>query len=164
MVKKCVPISGMFLMAVVIQAAISQRVGPCEDSREYVPPHPGAIVVPPLMVRQIFGRAVIEAGETVITDERVTPACLSLFKEESHHFVASVPVNKRGGFKFPRVAPGKYRLVARSPGLCTGNTSVEVTTSGADRGRKGIVVHFRIRNIDDCTYADYDSKSDPGNN
>jgi len=98
----------------------------------------------------------------VITGKKVTPACLSLFTDDTHRFVATVQVDSRGLFRFRTVTPGKYCLVARSPGLCTGNTRLEVTTSPVDRGRKGIVVHFRIPQIDTCSYADYDTKTDRG--
>jgi len=157
--RKCLRIAAMFLMSTVAQAAIAQDVGPCQEAKQYSPPEPGLHVeVPPLVVRRVFGRAVIEGDGKLISGYKVTPACVSLFTEESHRFVASVPLDKSRRFTFRGVVPGKYRLVARSPGLCTGNTSIEVTPLRAGRGKNGIVVHFRVRAIDDCTYADYGSK------
>ena len=160
--RKCLRIAGMFLMGAVAQAAIAQDAGPCQEAKQYSSPQPGLHVeVPPLVVRRVFGRAIIEAGGTVITGNKVTPACMSLFMDDSHRFVASVAVDSRGVFRFNTVAPGNYRLIARSPGLCTGNTLIKVTTASVDRGRKGIVVHFRIRQTDTCSYADYDTKDAP---
>jgi hypothetical protein len=144
--------------AVVVQASLAQEAGPCQQSKEYAGPYPGLIAAPPLLVPRVFGRALIDARGKVIPGSKLGPACLSLFTADSHQFVASVRTDKRGQFQFPAVAPGRYRLVARAPGLCTGNISIEVTPSHAKRGRRGIVLYFRIAEIDSCTDADYDTK------
>jgi hypothetical protein len=149
----------MFLIVVTIMVlpAIAQEKGPCQRAEEYAPREPGMNVeAAALRVQRVFGRAIIEGENTVITGDKVTPACMSLFTEDSHRFVASVALDNRGNFNFGTVRPGNYRLVARSPGLCTGNTKVQVTASRVGRGKNGILVHFRIHNVDDCTFADYD--------
>lgn len=162
--RTCFRIAGILLLGAVTQAGVAQAPGPCQDAKQYSPPVPTLHVeVPPLIVNRVFGRAIIEAGETVITGDGVTPACISLFTDDAHRFVASAAVDSRGLFRFCAVAPGKYRLVARSPGLCTGNTQIEVTTSSVDKGKKGILVHLRIRGIDTCSYADYGTKTDLSN-
>ena len=154
-------ITEILLLGAVTQIGIAQQgPGPCRDAEQYSPPVASLHAeVPPLMVNRVFGRAIIEAGETVITGDKVTPACISLFTDDSHRFVASVAVDSRGLFRFRSIPPGRYRFVARSPGLCTGNTQIEVTTSSVDKAKNGILVHFRIREIDSCSYADYETKT-----
>lgn len=119
---------------------------------------------PPLLVNRVFGRAKINAGEVVIAGARVAPACLSLFTDDdTHRYVASVPLDSRGRFRFPSVPPGRYRLVERSLGLCTGNTRIEVTTWHVKEGKKGILVVFNVRMVDTCSGAMYDTKIDEKN-
>ncbi|PYV35176.1 MAG: hypothetical protein DMG22_03245 [Acidobacteria bacterium] len=154
----CLRIAGVFLIGVAAQAAMAQSTAPCRSAHEYSPPDPSTIVVPPLIVRQVFGRAVVEAGEKVIIGEKVAPGCISLFTDDTHRFVAGVPVDSRGLFRFGAVPPGRYRLVSKSPALCTGNSLIEVITGPAAKGKRGILVHFRIRKVDYCSYADYDRK------
>jgi hypothetical protein len=157
---KCVRMALTSFILLAGTSALAQKSGPCQHAEDYSPPEPGLLaVVPALRVQRVFGRAVIEAKEALVPVNEMGGACLSLFTEEKHRFVASVPVDSRGRFEFRGIAPGKYRLIARSPGFCTGNALVEVTSSGVKRGKNGVFVHFRIHEIDACTYADYDGKA-----
>ena len=130
---------------------------PCRKAEQYPDPEPVNMVYPgSLVLGRVYGRAVIQAGERIYPGSQLRgEACLSLFTENSHKFVATVPVDKSGRFEFSGVPPGSYRLVARSPGFCTGNIPVRVSGS---RKSKRILVFFQGPAIDVCTTADYDHK------
>ena len=156
--EKQLPITAVLWIAVLVQASLAQGGRACQDSKEYVPPYPGLLEAPPLVVHRVFGRAAIDARGKVIPWSKLDSGCLSLFTGDTHQFVASALIDERGRFQFPAVGPGKYRLVARAPGFCTGNISIQVTPSRVKPTRRGIVLYFRIAEIDSCTDADYDSK------
>lgn len=80
-------------------------------------------------------------------------ACLVLFTEKDHKLVTSVRADADGRFEFKNVAPGRYRLLARAEGLCTANIPVEIVKPSRHR-RAGILVHFRARGIDTCSYGE----------
>lgn len=154
----------IILIFAIAQGATPQDTPPCENADQYSPVSPGVLDLPPLLVNRVFGRAIIHAGEVVIAGARVAPACLSLFTDDdTHRYVASVPLDSRGRFRFRSVPPGRYRLVERSPGLCTGNSRVEVTTSHVKEGRKGILVVFNVQAVDTCSGAMYDTKTEDEN-
>ena len=71
-----------------------------------------------------------------------------LFTETDHQLVASVTADSRGRFEFIHVKPGRYRLVARYDGFCTGNIPIEVVKP---HRRGEIVIYFRSRGIDYCS-------------
>lgn len=156
-------IVGALLLAVLAQAGGFRKVGPCRHLEQYAPPDPATILVPPLVVRQVYGRAVVEARDKVIPINEVGGVCLSLFTEKTHRFVANTTADKHGRFRFPVNSPGEYRLVSRARGFCTGNTRIEVVSSKEARGKAGVLVHIRIHEVDGCSYADYDHKAEHPN-
>jgi len=158
----CASFVGALLLAISVQARIPQQAGRCQHPEAYTPPDPATILVRPLVVRRVYGRAIVEAKDDIIPVEDVGGACLSLFTEETHRFVAATSTDKHGHFVFPIVQPGRYRLVSRSRGFCTGNTRIEVVTSTKGTRNSGILVHIRIHEVDGCSYAGYDTEDSAG--
>ena len=158
--KMCIGAVGTLLIAIFVLGRIPLEAGCCQHPEKYTPPAPAAILVPPLVVHQVQGRAIVDARNKVIPISEVGGACMSLFTEKTHQFVASTATDKRGRFSFPDVAPGRYRLVARSKGFCTGNTRIEVVTSTEGVGKARILVHIRVHEVDGCSFAEYDKRTD----
>lgn len=156
MMKRAVGIVGVLSVGLLAQASSTRKVAPCEHPEQYSRPGPGIVSNPPLRVWRVFGRAIVEARDRVIPVDQVGGACISLFTDEGHRFVASTTTDKYGRFKFSPVPPGIYRLVARATGFCTGNTRVEVVASSEGKTKVGLLVHIRVPNVDDCSYSDYD--------
>ena len=151
-------IVGTLLIPMLAHARMPQQAGRCQHPETYSPPDPATILVRPLVVRRVYGRAIVEARDRVIPVNEVGGVCLSLFTEQTHRFVASTSTNRRGSFAFPVLPTGMYRLVSRSRGFCTGNTRIEVVTPAKNIRKLGILVHIRVHEVDGCSYADYDSK------
>jgi hypothetical protein len=108
----------------------------------------------PLAVSHVRGRAVRMYRDGHLSQD-IGPASLSLFTADSHKFVTSATTDQDGRFDFGTVPPGRYRLVARSIGFCTGNIPIDVGRQPWHRHRR-IVIFFRISEIDICTSGDYD--------
>jgi len=105
----------------------------------------------PLKVRAVAGTTAIQVGPPVQgapIDPGVPGACFILFTESDHKVIASAKSDRDGNFKIPDVAPGRYRLIARSDGLCTANIPIEVVKSSR---HESIVVYFRASAIDVCS-------------
>lgn len=147
------------LFALVIPIAYSQESSPCRDAERYPAPEPVSLIeTGPLVVRHVFGRAVIQSRRKTIPGSELHDACMSLFTVDSHKFVASARIDKRGHFEFSAVRPGEYRLIARALGFCTGNKAIRVTSSASAPSNRGIIVYFRLLEIDSCTTVEYDCK------
>jgi len=137
--------------------AFAGQAAPCGKASAYPGPEPGLLAtVAPLTVRRVEGRAVVDTQTRNIPVDQLGEACLSLFTEDGHRFVASAATDGRGHFAFPPVPPGRYRLVARMADLCTSKTLIEVDRTGKAKGLP-ILVHFRVRQVDVCSYANYDT-------
>jgi hypothetical protein len=146
------------LLLVAMQAR-PQAAEPCRDAQNYPGPEPVNIAENgALRVGLVYGRVVVQARTRHPGSSLHGDACLTLFTEKSHAYVASVQINAAGRFAFGRVAPGGYRLVARSPGFCTGNIPIRVTSS---RRKRRILVIFQGPAIDDCTTGGYDLGGPP---
>ncbi len=104
----------------------------------------------PLKVQAVEGTTIIEVGTT--HQQGAAGACLVLFTEGDHKLLASASADSNGRFELKDIKPGRYRLVARSEGLCTANIPLQVVKpSGRRRGE--IIVHFRARGVDTCSYG-----------
>jgi hypothetical protein len=106
----------------------------------------------PLKVRAVRGKGVVEVSDKSQPGRAVPGACLSLFTEKEHMFLASVVADPKGQFQFDAVPPGRYRLVARADAFCIANIPLEILRSS--RKRAEILVHFRFTGIDTCSYGD----------
>ena len=106
----------------------------------------------PLKVRAVRGTGIVEVGDKTQPGRAVPGACLSLFTEKKHKFLASVVADSKGQFRFDAVPPGRYRLVARANAFCVANIPLEVVRSS--RKKAEILVHFRPGGIDTCSYGD----------
>ena len=134
----------------------SQEPGQCAGADKYPDPEPVSLVgTRPMVLQRVSGVAVIRAGDRMISASQLHGACLSLFTADSHKFIGSAPVDKRGHFEFGTVPPGDYRLVARAPGFCTGNDAVRVKIPKIGRASRSLVVYFQPHAIDTCTTAEY---------
>jgi len=111
--------------------------------------------IDPLVVGRVMGRAARQGPEGQTSPDEKPAGCLSLFTADSHEFVKSAKTNRDGKFDFGEVPPGSYRLIARSPGFCTGNIPVKVVRLPRYQNRS-IVVLFRLASTDVCTCAVYD--------
>jgi hypothetical protein len=114
----------------------------------------------PLSIRILSGKVFDQIGEDPVQVHAPIPgACLGLFTETDHRLIASAPADDRGNFRFARVSPGQYRLVARDPQnvFCLANARVRIVDwpGGGALKRKHLVVHLRPAGIDSCSYADY---------
>jgi uncharacterized surface anchored protein len=104
----------------------------------------------PLKIHAIRGTNLIQVGSE--KQPGAPGACFVLFTESDHKLVARVKAGPDGHFELKDVAPGRYRLIARLNGFCTANIPVEVAKSS--RRKTEIVVHFRPRGIDTCSYGE----------
>jgi hypothetical protein len=77
---------------------------------------------------------------------------LGLFTESTHQLIATVRADETGHFEFKHVKAGRYRLVATAEGLCTANVPLIVLSSA--RHKEIIIVHFRPRGMDSCSYGE----------
>ncbi len=146
----------VILLVAASGIALSQETDKCVGADKYPEPEPVSLLERgPLVLQHVSGIAVIRVGEGTIPPSHLYGACLSLFTADSHKFVASVPVDRRGTFAFGKIATGDYRLVERAPGLCTGNDAVRVEARKTSGKRRAIIVYFRPHEVDTCTTADY---------
>ena len=144
------------LCALVSGVALAQQAPPCADAEKYEAVHFG-VDAKPLILSRIHGRTVVQAptGE-IRVNELPEGVCLSLFTADSHRFLRSTGVNGKGHFDFGPVPPGRYRLIARARGFCTGNVAVKVSAPPAPRHSRSMIVLFQIAQLDVRTGADYD--------
>lgn len=156
MSRMCLALVSVFLSIVAGNLAFSQKTGPCARADRYPDPEPvNLIETGPMVLQRVSGVAVIRAGGKTITASQLHGACLSLFTADSHKFIASAPVDRRGHFEFGTVPPGDYRLVARAPGFCIGNDPVRIKIPKGARTGRTIIVYFQLLGIDTCTTAEY---------
>jgi len=99
----------------------------------------------PLRVQRIRGTAVDFNGVVI------PGACILLFSESGHKFIASVESGKDGGFALSDVSPGAYRLVSRYDNFSVANARVDV---GRFSGRRALVVRMRPVGIDTGSYIE----------
>jgi hypothetical protein len=152
----CTALVGAFLQVAVSGPVFSQEPSQCTGAERYPDPEPVSLVeTGALVLQRVSGIAAIRVGDKILPPSQLHGACLSLFAAASHKFVASAPVDKHGRFQFGAVPPGDYRLVARAPGLCTGNDPVRVSVLRAGRRNRTIVVNFQVLGYDSCTSAEY---------
>ncbi len=133
--------------------ASSDQIRPCANAEKFEVGEDCSIN--PLVVNRVMGRVVRQGPEGRTSPAEKPAGCLSLFTADSHEFVKGITTKRDGKFDFGEVPPGSYRLIARSPGFCTGNVPVKVVRSPWHRNRP-IVILFRLAGIDVCTCADYD--------
>src|ERR1700693_5559238 len=90
---------------------------PCRDAQQYPNPEPVNMVYPgSLVVGQVHGRVVMRAGDRTYPGSGLRgEACLSLFTENTHEYVAKAQIDQDGQFEFGKVRPGNYRLHGTSP-------------------------------------------------
>ena len=136
-------------------AALCQEMRPCHQARKYEEARFG-VSIEPLKLARVRGKAVIQDSFGHIREGEVPRhVCLSLFLADSHKFVSTTTADDEGNFDFGPVKPGRYRLVARAEALCTGNIPVIVVRPSRKARHRGIVLLFRLANLDVCTSADY---------
>lgn len=101
---------------------------------------------PQLDVRQIRGEAV----DPIPT--AIPLVALGLYTDAApHKLLALGSTDEQGKFDFgKKIAPGKYRLIAIYPGLCTANIPLAVTRHGS--GKK-IILHMTYPGLGACSYA-----------
>jgi len=137
------------LIAVVVALpfiAFGQSESNCPRQLEYV--HRNQVDPPVITLNAVQGRA------TDKQNEPVPEVCVALFTEKSHRFVTQVSVDNRGSFKFGRVPPGHYVLVARVREydyFCPVNARIRIRRS---RRRTRLVLHMVLAAIDVCSWAD----------
>lgn len=156
MTRICLALISVLLEVATSGPVFSQESGQCAGADKYPDPEPVSLVATgPIVLQRVSGVAVIRAGDKTIPSSQLHGACLSLFTADSHKFVASAPVDKRGRFEFGTVPPGDYRVVARAPGFCTGNDLVRIKIPKGSRAGRTIIVYFQPHAIDTCTTAEY---------
>ena len=114
------------MVALIGSSAFAQRGVPrCAieyGNRNQVDPEPLSITI-------LSGKVFDEIGEDPVQVHAPIPgACLGLFTETDHRLIASATTDDRGNFRFARVSPGQYRLVARDPQnvFCVANARVRI--------------------------------------
>jgi hypothetical protein len=141
---------GLAFLAVMPSMAAQKGDDPCSSSTAYE--NHNQVDYGPLRVRAVQGTGIVESGDKSQPGKTVPGACLSLFTEKDHMFLASVTADSEGRFQFDAVPRGRYRLVARADAFCIANIPLEVVRSS--RKKVGILVHFRPAGIDSCSYGD----------
>jgi hypothetical protein len=145
----------MFIAALIGSDVVAQQgVSGCTTveygNRNQVDPKP-------LSIRTLSGKVSGVPGKLDLGP--IPGACLGLFTETDHRLIASVAADDSGRFRFARISPGQYRLVARDPQnvLCLANVRVRIVDwpRGGTLRAKHIIVHLRPAGIDRCSYADY---------
>jgi hypothetical protein len=69
-------------------------------------------------------------------------ACLSLYTEDAHEWIETQIANSEGIFKFEAIKPGRYRLIARAPGLRPAN--IPLVVAKPDRLQKSQALQLLI--------------------
>ena len=82
---------------------------------------------------------------------RIPNVCLGLFL--GHRLVSTAVTDQKGRFRFGRVNPGRYRIVAKYEGFCTAN--IPVLVKPTSKQHKRLVFHMEPTGIDTCSYGDY---------
>jgi hypothetical protein len=96
------------------------------------------------------------AEDTQSPPSPVPRTCVGLFTEDGRKLVTTVESDRDGKFAFGTIQAGKYRLVAKQPGLGVANVILEVgmwPSGGILTGRQ-LVVHLRPRGIDITSWVD----------
>jgi hypothetical protein len=111
----------------------------------------------PLVLSTLSGKVVAEGGKPVKSLGLISNACIGLFSEDEHKFIANTVASEDGSFSIKDVQPGSYRLVVRDPQnvFCVANAPVRLTKPKERAKGKRMVIHLRPAGIDSCSYADY---------
>ena len=137
----------MMILSAVTESTPIQKPRSCENLNQYE--NRNQVDNRPLVVKSVAGRA--KDNE----DLPLYDACISLFTEDGTALLATVKADRNGSFDFGRIAPGKYRLIARDfhNAYCVANALVRVVTSG--HRKKSITLHLRAANYHCGSFADY---------
>ena len=101
----------LVVLALLGPHAVSQQESFCPDATYQ---DHNQIEYKPLKLATLQGGGVIEIKDnTIEPNETVPGACLSLFTLDGK-LVRSIKADPAGEFNFENIAPGKYRLIARS--------------------------------------------------
>jgi hypothetical protein len=130
-----------FILAVPAATLASEQ--PCDKTALYEDRN--QVDYGPLRVQRIRGTAVDFNGVVI------PGACILLFSESDHKFIASVESGKDGRFALSNIPPGAYRLVSRYDGFSVANARVEV---GRFSGWRVLVVKMRPAGIDTGSYIE----------
>jgi hypothetical protein len=96
-------------------------------------------------------RVSVAEGNARDTQGAVIPnVCMGVFSEPDHKLIATTQTDAKGAFKFPPVAKGRYRLVAKCEGFCTANVILLVQRATG----RSLRLHMRPAGIDTCSYVD----------
>ncbi len=135
---------------------LAQEKGePCKLPIEYA--NRNQVDYGPLSVRIVSGRVLAEVGGPAHEIGPVPGACVSLFTEGEHRFIASVIPDEKGHFAFKSIRSGRYRLVVHAKPLCVASVPLRVVSwpRGGLLSGKRLVIHMRAAAIDRCSYGDY---------
>ncbi len=92
---------------------------------------------------------VVEGHASDADGVAIPGVCLGLFSDTDHKLVATSQTDRKGGFKFRRMASGKYRIVAKYEGFCPANAILLVQPTA----RQPLRLHMRPAGIDKCSYV-----------
>jgi hypothetical protein len=99
----------------------------------------------PIKLANIHGQAILDY-DGAHPGSSVPRVCLSLFTEDSHQWIETRLADNEGKYSFGSIKPGRYRMVARSPGLCSANIPLYlIKAEGQNSKRYGIVIHFTFQ-------------------
>jgi hypothetical protein len=74
-----------------------------------------------------------------------------LFTEKDHRLIASEESDQKGHFRFNRLEPGTYRMVAKYDGLCPANVPIKI--SSLKLPQQGIILNMRAGGIETAAYG-----------
>jgi hypothetical protein len=130
-------------LILTIPVAASASEHPCDKTAPYEDRN--QVDYGPLRVQRI-------GGTVVDFDGGVIPgACILIFSESDHRFIAAAESSKEGRFVLSNVPPGAYRMVSRYEGFSVANARVEV---GRFAGRRALTVKMRPAGIDTGSYIE----------
>jgi hypothetical protein len=106
-----------------------------------------------LKLRRIEGTAVDIQSQP----SPVPRTCVGLFAENQRKLLTTVETDRDGAFAFGPIQPGRYRLIAKQPGLGVANVMLTVRAwpSGGILNSRELVVHIRPRAVDSTSFVDF---------
>jgi hypothetical protein len=101
----------------------------------------------PLKIDVVHGVAKADDGSAIVDME------VGIFTDSDHALVATTRTDEKGRFSFPRLAVGKYRLVAKHPAFCTANVPVLLKPGSFRHADREIELHMKVGGVDVCSFG-----------
>jgi len=84
---------------------------------------------------------------------------LGIFTDGDHQLLATTATAEDGTFRFARIPPGLYRLVAKVDGFCAANVRLLIVSQAFSN--RILELHMKVAEIDTCSFGELSEKSNP---